>query len=114
MHMACESTTLQLEEFHVSRGELAACAGGDSVFPWEDTWEEPTPRFEAWVQDCVLHTLARCCRPGSGALPQLRREEAVWAFRKAVRVVIDNERKVGCVPSSSFSPRLQCLCGPCD
>ena len=66
-------------------------AGGEGGAAWEDAWEEPGPRFRAWVQECVLRTLGRHCRPA--APDALRREEAVWAFRKAVRVVVDNEQK---------------------
>ena len=76
-------------------------AGGEGGVAWEDAWEEPGPRFRAWVQECVLRTLGRHCQ--ASAPDALKREEAVWAFRKAVRVVVDNEQKV----RATLNPKLR-------
>lgn len=65
-------------------------AGSISRSVWEDTWDEPSQQFEEWVNECALQSLEKYCGPSGRISP----DEALRVFRKAVRVVIDNERKV--------------------
>ena len=59
---------------------------------WEDSWDDPGPRFEEWLRDCVVRAVRGHCVPGKTT--SLGREESVQVYRKAVNVVLDNERKV--------------------
>lgn len=58
---------------------------------WEDTWAEPSDRFEGWVRECAMYSLREYCRPERSN--RISPEEAVWTYRKALRTVVDNERK---------------------
>lgn len=59
---------------------------------WEDTWDSPGLRFEEWLRDCVMRAVRGYCQAGKTG--SLGREESVQVYRKAVKVVLDNERKV--------------------
>jgi len=65
---------------------------------WEDTWAEPSERFEGWVRECAMYSLREYCRPERSN--RISPEEAVWTYRKALRTVVDNERK-------ARSPRMR-------
>ncbi len=66
---------------------------------WEDNWTEPSARFEEWVRECAMYSLREYCRPDRAS--RISPEEAIWTYRKALRVVIDNERKVFIPPPCS-------------
>ncbi|CAL8462433.1 g1966 [Coccomyxa elongata] len=75
-------------------GELVDLLRSGAAIPlsiWEETWAEPTQRFEDWVRECAMYSLREYCRPERAS--RISPEEAVWTYRKALRVVVDNERK---------------------
>jgi hypothetical protein len=67
-------------------------AGTIASSVWQDTWVEPSQQFEEWVKECALQSLTDHCN--SDSLNGLTPEEAVRIYRKALRVVVDNEQKV--------------------
>ncbi|CAK0751346.1 hypothetical protein CVIRNUC_002061 [Coccomyxa viridis] len=58
---------------------------------WEDSWDDPGEPFEEWLRDCVMRAVRGYCQAGKPN--SLRREESVQVYRKAVNVVLENERK---------------------
>lgn len=71
---------------------MLQCAVAIPLSIWEDTWTEPSQRFEEWVRECSMYSLREYCRPDRAS--RISPEQAVWTYRKALRVVVDNERKV--------------------
>ena len=63
---------------------------------WEDSWDDPGEPFEEWLRDCGMRAVRGYCQAGKPN--SLRREESVQVYRKAVNVVLENERKVSSAP----------------
>ena len=88
--------TLHGQPGHRAQRLIALPAAVALVANWEDSWDDPGRPFEEWLRDCVMRAVRGYCQQGKPN--SLRREESVQVYRKAVKVVLDNERKASPAP----------------
>ena len=107
--IACCLLTKHGLPVHLAQHLFASPAAVAIVVDWEDSWDDPGEPFEEWLRDCVMRAVRGYCQAGKPN--SLRREESVQVYRKAVNVVLENERKASSAPSLAHGicPKLLLL-----